>query len=214
MKKYLTFLASLTLILVGFSSKAQNCCSVVSGSGGSVVSSSGVCVVAPSVDGYMSCSNVDTDGDGIADSMDFCPREPGPKTNNGCPELLEAELAVLSAAIEGVNFVFGKAELTEESKPRLHEVALLLERHPDFRIKISGYTDNIDTKEFNQKLSEERAKACRDYLVQDGIDASRIDYAGYGESNPVADNSTEEGRAKNRRVEFEVTFSRYIITTS
>ncbi len=149
---------------------------------------------------------LDSDGDGVADPDDHCPNEVGIASNAGCPELKEEEKEVLKAALEGVNFLSSKDVLTEDSKPKLHNVAELLKAHPGFKLKVSGYTDNTGKEEMNLELSKKRANAVKSYLISDGIDASRVQVNGYGEANPIADNNTREGRAKNRRVEFEIIY--------
>jgi OOP family OmpA-OmpF porin len=148
----------------------------------------------------------DSDGDGVSDKDDHCPSEAGVAANAGCPELSEEEKSVLKEALEGVNFVSGKDVLTAPSKPKLHDVAELLKAHPSYKLKVSGYTDSSGAEDANLALSKKRANAVKAYLIEDGIDASRISADGYGEENPVADNSTSAGRAKNRRVEFEVIY--------
>ena len=80
----------------------------------------------------------------------------------------------------------------------------LLESNPSMQIELRGHTDNQGTKDYNQKLSEARAKAVVDYLVERGIDRSRLTSIGYGKSQPIADNATSEGRQQNRRVEYRV----------
>jgi len=75
---------------------------------------------------------------------------------------------------------------------------------PSLRIEISGHTDNVGSASYNQKLSESRAKAVVDYLLKKGVDASRLEYKGYGFEQPVASNKTEEGRQQNRRTEFKI----------
>jgi len=104
----------------------------------------------------------------------------------------------------GVNFEFNKARLTPESYPILFYAVQNLNENPDTKVEIQGHTDNIGSEQYNMKLSEERAQTVRDYLVAKGIDPSRLTVKGYGESMPVADNSTPEGRLLNRRIEFKV----------
>ncbi|MEP4533730.1 MAG: OmpA family protein [Cyclobacteriaceae bacterium] len=148
----------------------------------------------------------DTDGDGVSDKDDHCPSEAGLADNAGCPELNEEEKAVLKEALEGVNFVSGKDVLTATSKPKLHNVAELLKAHAGYKLKVSGYTDSSGAEESNLALSKQRANAVKQYLIEDGIDASRVSADGYGEDSPIADNATAAGRAKNRRVEFEIVY--------
>ncbi len=98
-------------------------------------------------------------------------------------------------------FDFNKATLRPESYPELKQLATFLRNHPEIKIEIVGHTDNVGSWEYNKKLSEARAKAVADYLIKLGIPASRIKYRGASYDEPIADNSTEEGREKNRRVE-------------
>ncbi len=106
--------------------------------------------------------------------------------------------------LRNIFFEFDKAELLPESKDELDMLADLLYDFPHMEIEISGHTDNIGSDTYNQKLSEERAKAVVDYLVKNKADKARLSYKGYGMSKPVATNDTDEGRQRNRRVEFKV----------
>jgi len=106
--------------------------------------------------------------------------------------------------LRGVNFDFDKATIRPDAKVILDEAAAILKRNPDVRVNVDGYTDSIGTKEYNQKLSERRAAAVADYLGNAGVERSRLTPRGFGMSNPVADNKSREGRAKNRRVELLV----------
>jgi OOP family OmpA-OmpF porin len=84
---------------------------------------------------------------------------------------------------------------------------MVYQKNPGLRVEVQGFTDSIGTEEYNQGLSERRADAVRNYLVERGVDPKIISSKGYGESNPVASNDTKEGRALNRRVEFAATES-------
>ena len=106
--------------------------------------------------------------------------------------------------LNNIFFEFGKAELLPESFPELNRTAEFLKNNPSIIIEISGHTDNIGSPEYNQKLSERRAKAVADYIISKGINPNRIIVVGYGMTRPIAFNNTEEGRAMNRRVEFKV----------
>lgn len=103
-----------------------------------------------------------------------------------------------------VFFDFNSATLKAESYPELNRAVHLMEAVPSMKVQIAGYTDSIGSDEYNRQLSQQRAEAVRDYLVQHGIAANRITAHGYGKESPIADNGTEEGRAENRRVEFVV----------
>jgi outer membrane protein OmpA-like peptidoglycan-associated protein len=146
----------------------------------------------------------DTDGDGLPDPKDSCPNSPGPVDNNGCPYIDKQDREVLTFAMRAVQFELGKAALKPESNKILDQIAVILKKYPDYRLSIEGHTDNTGAEDANLKLSEARAKSCHDYLVQKGIPDDRLDYKGYGESRPVADNATYSGRTLNRRVEFNV----------
>lgn len=148
----------------------------------------------------------DSDNDGIADKDDKCPNQPGIEANKGCPEIDDETKRVLAAALEGVQFESGRDIIKRSSYRQLDEVVDLMNAHTEFKLKISGYTDNTGNADNNLALSDRRAKAAKQYIVDKGIDASRIEAHGYGIANPVADNSTASGRAKNRRVEFEIVF--------
>ncbi|MBN1416462.1 MAG: OmpA family protein [Bacteroidales bacterium] len=106
--------------------------------------------------------------------------------------------------LKNIFFEFGKSTLKTESYIQLDNVVLLMKSTPGLRIEISGHTDNVGSAKANQKLSEDRARAVVDYLVSRGIDIIRLEYKGYGFTQPVASNSTPEGRSQNRRVEFKI----------
>jgi outer membrane protein OmpA-like peptidoglycan-associated protein len=105
---------------------------------------------------------------------------------------------------KGVTFDHRRTTLSEDSKKLLAEAAAILQRYPDVQMVIEGYTDGIGNPGFNRLLSEHRANAVRDYLVEHGIDASRLVAVGRGAENPVASNETPYGRALNRRIEFHL----------
>ncbi|PLX14496.1 MAG: hypothetical protein C0597_09950 [Marinilabiliales bacterium] len=106
--------------------------------------------------------------------------------------------------LNNIFFETNKATIKEESTAELERVAKLLKENPTIRLEISGHTDNVGSYRANQKLSESRAKSVVDYLIQQGVAAGRLEYKGYSFNQPVADNNTAEGRARNRRVEFKV----------
>jgi OOP family OmpA-OmpF porin len=101
-----------------------------------------------------------------------------------------------------VNFDFDKANIRSADIAELRKAVDFVKKYPGYKISIEGHTDNIGTEQYNQRLSERRAAAVRDYLLKQGVaDGARIKSAGYGKSKPIADNETEEGRFQNRRVE-------------
>ncbi len=150
---------------------------------------------------------IDSDGDGVCDGLDQCPGTPaGKKVDaNGCPlpepkaPLFEPGKTVL--VLKGVHFESDKAILTPDSLAVLDGVAAGLKDWSEVRVEIDGHCDSTNTDAHNQKLSERRADAVFQYLVARGVAADRMTTKGYGESRPIADNKTKEGRALNRRVE-------------
>jgi outer membrane protein OmpA-like peptidoglycan-associated protein len=151
------------------------------------------------------CPDADNDKDGISDSQDACPNDPetinGYKDEDGCPDEPPQEIKK-SFQLEGINFRTGSAELLDESYMVIDKVFNSLEAFPKVVVEIRGHTDNVGAASANFMLSQERAQAVKDYLVNRGIDGKRIKVKGMGESEPVASNRTAAGREKNRRIEF------------
>lgn len=116
------------------------------------------------------------------------------------PELEVGE----SITLKNVFFQTGRYALLEVSIVELDKVVEMMQKHPTMRIELGGHTDNVGRAEANQKLSEQRARAVYDYLVSKGVAPNRLTYKGYGQTEPVADNSTEEGRRQNRRTVFTI----------
>jgi outer membrane protein OmpA-like peptidoglycan-associated protein len=151
---------------------------------------------------------IDTDGDGLVDGDDKCPTVYA-KTPDGCPLPVAATPAPAPAAapvygklvLEGVNFDYDRASLRNDELPTLNEAAATLKSWGDTKVEVDGYTDSRGSDAYNMKLSLRRAESVRDYLIGKGIAADRLSVKANGESNPVADNSTPQGRFKNRRVE-------------
>ncbi len=149
----------------------------------------------------------DNDGDGLYNEEDECPDVAGPKENNGCPieEPEKPEPIVLDIKVKPVYFVVDESYLTDYSKAKLDSLITLLNENADYNVNLFGFTDDTASDEYNQALSERRVVSVVKYLTDQGLDQSRIsNTAALGETNPVADNTTEEGRRLNRRVEFEI----------
>jgi outer membrane protein OmpA-like peptidoglycan-associated protein len=146
----------------------------------------------------------DRDKDGVADEDDRCPDLAGLASNFGCPEIKEELITATKLAAENIYFETGSAKLLAKSFTSLNKVVTILTTDPNLKLNISGHTDNTGKADKNQILSENRAKSVVDYLVKKGIDASRLSSAGFGQDQPVADNKTVAGRAKNRRVELKL----------
>lgn len=153
---------------------------------------------------YEGCPVPDTDGDGVNDEEDKCPAIPGVPEQKGCPAISQEVIQKVEYAAKNIYFTTGSVKLQSKSFKPLNEVVTIMNENKDLILDISGHTDNTGTAAVNQSLSEKRAAAVKAYLVSKGIDASRINSAGYGQDQPVADNGTAAGRALNRRVEMKI----------
>ena len=153
------------------------------------------------------CPWPDADGDGVLDKDDQCPNEAGVVANNGCPEVVlpspEVE-AQLTSYARTINFNTGKSTFKEEAYPTLQAITTILKEYPKANFTIEGHTDSVGSQSLNQKLSDSRANAVMDYLVNNGVAAARLNAKGYGEDSPIESNNTRAGRAANRRVEVKL----------
>jgi len=144
----------------------------------------------------------DEDSDGVCDNLDKCP---GTEANatvdaDGCVVVAEAVRVELD-----VKFDFDKAEVKQDSYGDIKNLADFMKQYPQTSTTVEGHTDSVGSDAYNQKLSERRANAVREVLVnQYGVEAERVNAVGNGEAAPVADNASEAGRAVNRRVEAAV----------
>ncbi|MBI5118206.1 OmpA family protein [Candidatus Poribacteria bacterium] len=136
----------------------------------------------------------DSDGDGVADSLDKCPNtlKGAPVDSVGC------------WSFKGISFDFRKWNIKPEFEAVLDGDARVLGMNPEIKIDIQGHTDNVASEKFNQKLSEKRAESAKEYFVSKGIAPDRISTVGFGESRPATSNDTPDGRAQNRRIEIKV----------
>jgi outer membrane protein OmpA-like peptidoglycan-associated protein len=162
------------------------------------------CVTVPGLARYNGCPVPDTDGDGVNDEDDKCVNEPGLKENSGCPEIKKEIVQQVEYAARRIQFTFAKADLLPVSEKVLDEIAELLEKEPTLKLDIEGHTSNDGNFNANMKLSNDRADAVRGYLMQKGIDPSRLTARGFGPTKPLNDGKTEAERALNRRVELKL----------
>lgn len=155
----------------------------------------------------------DEDGDGVLDSRDKCPGTPkGVRVDaNGCPPpapVVEEAVVVKeeTIVIRDVHFQFNKATLTASDKQVLDKIAARLKAEaPTAQLTVTGHTDSVGSDSYNQKLSDKRAHSVVEYLIEQGVPRSNfVSVVGAGESQPVADNKTADGRAQNRRTEIKI----------
>jgi outer membrane protein OmpA-like peptidoglycan-associated protein len=178
------------------------------GDGDGVVDSLDNCVDEPGPANTSGCP--DRDRDRIPDKRDACPDEPAdprvdPARSDGCPKRVVVTMNKIEI-LDKIHFETGKAKIRRDSFDLLDEIAQVLVDNPDIAsLEVAGHTDNQGGEELNMKLSQSRAEAVMMHLVKKGaIDPSRLVAKGYGPTRPIEDNSTEEGRAANRRVEFVI----------
>lgn len=162
------------------------------------------CPAQPGLPEFDGCP--DRDGDQVPDNVDKCPDKPGPAENDGCPYdqppfvILEADRIRIRGSIL---FDTGQAKIQKQSMPLLDELAELLKKEGKVGpVQVEGHTDNHGGRPFNLELSQRRANAVLQYLVNKGIDGQRLRSQGFGYDRPIATNDTALGRARNRRVEF------------
>lgn len=159
----------------------------------------------------------DSDGDGITDELDSCPQVAGVAYNHGCPvpdenkvnnntgnRSFEALKTIVDRAARQIFFETGSYRLVSCSFSSLDTVAHILKEDQALQLSIEGHTDNVGRSRDNKTLSENRAKTVMNYLISAGIEASRLRSAGYGQEQPIATNTTPEGRAINRRVVLQI----------
>lgn len=169
---------------------------------------------AEDLDGFKDsdgCPDLDNDEDGIADELDRCPVQAEVfneyRDDDGCPDVKPEKVVVRKERIEileKIQFELGKAAIQPASFGLLDEVALVIQDNPEIIVRIEGHTDNQGDDNSNLRLSQDRASAVMEYIVAKGVDRKRLIAVGFGESQPLDTNRTEQGRAVNRRVEFHI----------
>ena len=154
------------------------------------------------------CPDLDNDADGVPDDRDDCPMVPGPVDNKGCPRKYSL-VQVTKDRIEikkQIKFATGSAKIVGvESEKIIDEVALALKDNVQIKkVRVEGHTDSVGDDSRNLKLSQNRANSVMSALIARGIDPARMEAVGYGETKPIASNSTSAGKAENRRTEFNI----------
>lgn len=150
------------------------------------------------------CPWPDKDNDGVPDDKDNCPEEVGTQENNGCPIVPSKFTEFIESDKNNILFTVSSSQLDSDAKFTLNSVKTLLDFYTMTSITIEGYASTDGSTAYNQKLSEERAMEIKNYLVSNNIAPERLSIIGYGESRPIANNSTTDGRAKNRRAQIKI----------
>lgn len=148
----------------------------------------------------------DTDRDGVPDNEDRCPRAKGNITNKGCPEIEKVDIQRITLIAGKIYFETNKAELKLISFSALDDLVEILKRNESVNLTIEGHTDSDSDDAYNMTLSQKRTEAVKSYLITKGISENRLTAIGYGETQPIADNKTAKGKAKNRRVELKTSY--------
>jgi len=158
------------------------------------------------------CPFLDADKDGVLDKDDDCPTVAGPASNRGCPEVTSEALEDLKVQARAIYFNSGKATFKtgdKETPARLDAIKEILKNYPNAKFSIEGHTDSDGSDKLNQKLSEDRAAAVMNALIERGVNVDNLVSKGFGESQPVASNKTAAGKAQNRRTEIKHIGSKY-----
>ncbi|TKD65214.1 OmpA family protein [Flavobacterium sp. ASW18X] len=150
------------------------------------------------------CPWADSDKDGVLDKDDQCPEVAGTVANSGCPEVTEEVQKQLNDYARTILFDTGKSSIKAESTSVMVDIIQILNEYPNAKFTVEGHTDSVGSNKLNQQLSEKRANAVRDFLIEKGIGADRLTAIGYGEDKPIATNNTRAGRKQNRRVEINL----------
>jgi len=150
----------------------------------------------------------DKDADGMSDPVDACPADPesrnGFEDDDGCPDEVPEEIESLAGVMEGIEFDTDKDTIRPESQATLERAVEVMKKYPDLRVEIGGHTDSRGGYRHNVDLSQRRAASVKAFMVDAGVDATRMETQGFGPDQPIASNETPDGRARNRRIEFKV----------
>ena len=150
------------------------------------------------------CPWPDRDGDKVLDKDDKCPDVAGTVANKGCPEVSDEVVKRLNDYAKTILFDSGKASFQQQTYPVLEAITAILKEYPNSKFSIEGHTDSDGSDASNQTLSENRAAAVKDYLIEKGIASSRLSSVGFGEKSPIDSNKTKAGKANNRRTEVKL----------
>ncbi len=172
--------------------------------GDGIADNEDTCIEEPGPIENNGCPWLDGDGDGIKDNEDLCKNEAGPIENNGCPELSGEIVKTLNKFGARINFIANSYRiLGKKTLENLTQIKILLDENPEGSLLIEGYASADGDEIYNIELSIKRAQAVRDYLINIGVAAERLEVQGFGEVDPIGDNENPQGRAINRRVQFK-----------
>lgn len=185
-----------------FGLKALNGCPDADGDG--VADKDDKCPTVKGPKENAGCPWPDADGDGVYDKDDKCPDVKGTVANQGCPEVSDEVVKRLNDYAKTILFDSGKASFKQQTFPVLEAITAILKEYPNSKFSIEGHTDSDGSDALNQTLSENRAAAVKNYLIEKGIASSRLSSVGFGEKMPIDSNKTKAGKANNRRTEVKL----------
>jgi len=189
-----------------FGTKENNGCPVDKDNDG-VPDIDDLCPTEPGTKENKGCPVKDSDGDGLLDKEDDCPQTKGSLANKGCPELSPDENLITKKASESIKFESAKEELLSIAYESLDKITQLMKANSSLILKMEVHTDNTNSDSFAMTLTKDRAAVLQDYFVKKGIDISRLKIVPFGDTKSIADNSTNEGKEKNNRVEVSFGFN-------
>jgi outer membrane protein OmpA-like peptidoglycan-associated protein len=165
-----------------------------------------VCPDEPGSKENKGCPNKDSDGDEVLDKDDECPQTKGSVANKGCPEVSPEEDLIVKKATETIKFETSKDELLSLSYEYLDKLAQLLNNNPAMILKMDIHTDNSNSDSFAMTLTKDRSSVIIEYFTKKGIDTTRLKIVPFGDTKPIADNGTDEGKVQNNRIEVKIGF--------
>ena len=160
------------------------------------------CPTVAGLPGYKGCAIPDSDKDGINDELDQCPTIAGIAGNNGCEDL-QPKLNNIAAALK---FEIGQVNIANKLLQGLDSLVQIMTQYPTTKLLITGHTDNTGSRKINEPLSLSRAKKIQGYLVKKGLEVNRTSILGLADTQPIASNDTNKGRAQNRRVDLTIQY--------
>lgn len=165
------------------------------------------CPTVPGVERYQGCPIPDSDNDGVNDEEDNCPQLAGPASNHGCPLVDQSTQSKVDMMTKNISWTTSRGyTLSTKSNKSLDQIASMLTADPNLKVTVAAHTDNVGADGDNKTLSQSRADAVKAYLVSKGVKESQITATGYGGEQPIADNNTSAGRAKNNRIEIKLSY--------